>query len=92
MSKTSGFAFSDAALKFLSTVPKKLRGQIIKKARDLELNPHPPGSRPLKGCLTAEGDRIYRERSGDYRILYVVSGNPGHVLVLDIDNRKDVYR
>jgi mRNA-degrading endonuclease RelE of RelBE toxin-antitoxin system len=29
-------------------------------------------------------------RSGDYRILYVVRGMI--VCVLDIDNRKDVYR
>jgi len=32
------------------------------------------------------------ERSGDYRILYVVRKNPGEVIVLDIDNRKDVYK
>ena len=35
---------------------------------------------------------MYRERSGDYRILYVVRSNPAEVMILDIDNRKDVYR
>jgi len=35
-------------------------------------------------------ERVYRVRSGDYRILYCVRGII--VVVLDIDNRKDVYR
>jgi hypothetical protein len=41
---------------------------------------------------TDDGEPVYRERSGDYRILYVVRTNPDLVLILDIDHRKDVYR
>lgn len=37
-------------------------------------------------------DQVYRVRSGDYRILYVVRGNPHQIVVLDIDHRRDVYR
>jgi hypothetical protein len=46
----------------------------------------------LHDVATGEGDPVYRERSGDYRILYVVRSNPDEVLILDIDHRKDVYR
>ena len=92
MSPLFGFAFTQAALDFLATIPLKLRAQIIKKARALHLTPHPPGSLCLKGVTTDEGDRVYRERSGDYRILYVVRENPSEVIILDIDHRKDVYR
>lgn len=87
-----GFAFTDAALDFLGTLPPKIRKQIVKKAKALHTNPHPQGSKKLQDVVTDEGDPVYRERSGDYRILYVVRSNPGEVLILDIDHRKDVYR
>lgn len=87
-----GFAFTEDALAFLGTLPPKVRSQVIKKARALQTHPHPNGAIPLRGIVTADGDQVYRERSGDYRILYVVKSNPGEVIVLDIDHRKDVYR
>ena len=87
-----GFAFTAAALDFLATVPPKTRRQIIKKAKALHTNPHPPGSKKLQGVESSDGDPIFRERSGDYRILYVVKSKPDEILILDIDNRKDVYK
>lgn len=85
-----GFAFTSAALDFLATLPPKIRKQVIKKAKALHTNPHPQGSKKLHDVVTDDGDPVYRERSGDYRILYVV--RPDEVMVLDIDHRKDVYR
>jgi len=87
-----GFAFTDAALDFLEALPPKIRKQVIKKAKALHTEPHPPGSKKLHDVETAEGDPVYRERSGDYRILYIVRSNPAEVLILDIDDRKDIYR
>lgn len=87
-----GFAFTSAALDFLDTLPPKLRKQVIKKAKALHSNPHPQGAKKLHDVVTDDGDPVYRERSGDYRILYVVRSNPDEVLILDIDHRKDVYR
>lgn len=87
-----GFAFTDAALDFLEALPPKIRKQVIKKAKALHKNSFPQGSKKLHDVETPEGDPVYRERSGDYRILYVVRANPGEVLILDIDHRKDVYR
>jgi mRNA interferase RelE/StbE len=87
-----GFAFTDAALDFLGELPPKIRRQVIKKAKALHTTPYPPTSKKLHGIATSDGDPVYRERSGDYRILYVVRSKPYEVLILDIDHRKDVYR
>jgi mRNA-degrading endonuclease RelE of RelBE toxin-antitoxin system len=54
------------------------------------LNPYADGTKKLKGVTSDDGESVYRERSGDYRILYVV--REVEVVVLDIDHRKDVYR
>lgn len=87
-----GFAFTDRALDFIGTLPPKIRKQVVKKAKALLTNPFPQGSKKLKNVETDDGDPVYRERSGDYRILYVVRNEPSEVLIIDIDHRKDVYR
>jgi mRNA interferase RelE/StbE len=50
-------------------------------------DPHPPGSKKLEGA----GD-LYRIRVGDYRVLYTVEHDRLVVLVVDIGNRRDIYR
>lgn len=88
-----GFAFTDVALDFIETLSPKIRKQVVKKAKTLLANPFPPGCKKLHDVETDEGEPVYRERSGDYRILYVVRSKPSaEVMILDIDNRKDVYR
>lgn len=84
-----GFAFSALSLAYLRTLPKKLRQQIVSKVKGLAENPHPPGCKKIRGMKEREED-IYRLRSGDYRVLYVVRGTT--IAVLDINHRKDVYR
>lgn len=87
-----GLSFSGTALAFLSTVPHKFRAQIIKRSKSLINNPHPQGSKQLQGVTTPMGEPILRERSGDYRILYVLRKDPDQVVILDIDHRKDIYK
>lgn len=87
-----GFAFTDNALDAIAELPAKIRKQVIKKAKALLDNPHPPTSKKLKGVETPDGEAVYRERSGDYRILYLVRSDPAEILILDVDHRKDVYR
>lgn len=83
-------AFGPAATAFLDRMPTgKLRAQVAKKCRSLIANPHPPGCKKLKG-VTDGDEPVWRIRSGDYRILYVV--RKIEVIVLNIDDRKDVYR
>ena len=84
-----GFAYDRGCLDFLKTLDKKLRRQIVTKIQQLAADPHPAGCKCLQGTTDGE-ERVYRIRSGDYRILYVV--REPIVCVLDIDHRKDVYR
>ena len=55
-----GFAFTRSALKYLETLPPKLRKQVLRKARALHADPHPVGSKKLQGEETDEGEPIYR--------------------------------
>ena len=85
-----GFAFSERALEYLeSTVPTKIRGQIKRRIEKLADNPICPGSKRLIDVMDGEFP-VYRVRQGDYRILYSV--RPVIIVILDIGNRKDVYR
>lgn len=84
-----GFAYTETALKFLEGAPKKFQGQIKKKIETLAPDPHPPGCKKLKGVGDGT-EEVYRVRSGDYRVLYVV--RPNLIVVLDIGHRKEVYR
>jgi mRNA interferase RelE/StbE len=91
MTKTLfGLAFSEAAADFLDRMPAgKIRAQIAKKAKSLIHDPHPPGCKKLAGMKNGD-EPVWRLRSGDYRILYSV--RELEVIVLDIGNRKDVYK
>lgn len=84
-----GFSYHARALAFLATLDKKRRRQIANHIQKLAGNPNPPGCKKLHEEMDGQ-ECVYRVRSGDFRILYVVR-NP-NIVVLDIDNRKDVYR
>lgn len=90
MAALYGFAFTEASLAYLeTTVPVKIRGQIKRRIEALAAKPMPPGSKKLIGVT--DGDHpVYRVRQGDYRILYSV--REIIIVILDIGNRKDVYR
>lgn len=90
MSALYGFAYTEIALKYLETqVPTKIRGQMKRRIEALAANPTPPGCKKLHGVLDGEHP-VYRVRQGDYRILYSV--RPVIIVILDIGDRKDVYR
>lgn len=92
MRRLFGFAFADAAADYMDSLPSgKLRAQVAKKAKSLIENQYPPGCKKLVNILNGD-EPVWRIRSGDYRILYVVRKNPDEVIVIDIDHRKDVYK
>jgi mRNA interferase RelE/StbE len=84
-----GFAYDKHCLDYLKTLDKKCRRQIVTKIRQLAANPHPATAKVVQGMVDGS-ERVYRIRSGDYRILYTV--REVIVCILDIDHRKDVYR
>jgi mRNA interferase RelE/StbE len=85
-----GYAYSEAALRYLErTCPAKVRAQIKQRVEALASNPTPQGCKKLHGVTDGEYP-VYRVRQGDYRILYSV--RPIIIVILDIGNRKDIYR
>lgn len=86
-----GFAIGPAATTFLDQLPAgKVRRQITRKVMSLAKDPRPRGRRKVQGVTWgADHDPVWRIRSGDYRILYVVRA--AETVVIDIGNRKDVY-
>lgn len=79
--------YLDTAEKALLRLPK----QVVKRVRDaiqaLKAEPHPPGSKKLKGA----GDK-WRIRVGDYRVIYLIEDGHLIILIIDVGHRKDIYR
>jgi mRNA interferase RelE/StbE len=76
------------AAKFLRELTDQRLASRFRKAFDtLAKNPRPPGCLKLQG-----GNELYRVRVGDYRIVYQVQDDILVVLVVDVGNRRDIYR
>lgn len=85
-------AYAEVALKYLEGLRSvKIRRQIKSRIDALVFDPFPAGSKKLEN-VTDHRDPVYRVRSGDYRVLYVVRSNAHQIVVLDIGDRKDIYR
>lgn len=73
--------------KRLHRIPKKDKERIMQKIDALENNPRPPDCKKLQGR-----PQLYRIRSGDYRIIYSIKDDMLIVLIIDVGNRKEIYR
>ena len=74
------------AQKFIEGQSKKVQRQLIQRIEALQEDPRPPASK----CLDAH-KKIYRVRSGDYRIIYQIKDRELLVIVAKAGDRKDVY-
>ncbi len=72
--------------KYLKKLPKKDVEKIIKTIEALSTEPRPRWIEKLKSRVG------YRVRAGNYRIIYTVEDKKLIVFVIDIDDRKDVYK
>ena len=72
--------------KDLKAIPKKDVKRIISAIRRLADEPRPPGAKKLSG------QERYRIRQGNYRILYTIEDEKLIVCVVQVGNRRDVYR
>ncbi|MBI4869264.1 MAG: type II toxin-antitoxin system RelE/ParE family toxin [Candidatus Wallbacteria bacterium] len=79
----------EAAERVLDGFEPKLYRQVMRRVLSLREVPEPASSEQLKNTRQ-DGHAVRRERSGDYRILYYVTADT--VVVLEIGDRKDVYR
>lgn len=69
MASLCGFAFSEAALRYLEkTVPTKLRGRIKRRIEKLAANPFPNDRKRLIDVSDREYP-VYRVWEDDYRII-----------------------
>ncbi|OGF54726.1 MAG: hypothetical protein A2Z21_00950 [Candidatus Fraserbacteria bacterium RBG_16_55_9] len=85
-------SLTEFAKEKLKLVPAKRRLQTITKIQDrLSQKPLPDGkaTRKLEGVKTPDGHSVYRLRSGDYRILYLILSNQ-QVYVLDVVPRDEL--
>lgn len=73
----------------LLAIPRERIGQVLAKI-EKELRPDPSPHDPIKKKLHGYQGKVYRLRSGDYRVLYTYG--EGWVTLLGVDDRKDVYR
>lgn len=76
------------ALKEIASLDRRAdRARIMERIHNLAGNPRPHGSKKLEGPFER-----YRLRQGDYRILYEIRDEVLVVTVVQVGNRKDVYR
>lgn len=80
--------FTKSAVKEISRIDSNAdRERILKRIHDLSVNPRPDGSKKLKGFQ----DR-YRLRQGDFRVLYEIRDRILVVTVIEVGNRREIYR
>jgi len=73
-------------VKELHGLPSTVVGRIVPRLEHLAASPRPPGCKKLKG-----GDREWRIRVGDYRIVYEIDDSAKTVDVTRIAHRREVY-
>jgi mRNA interferase RelE/StbE len=78
--------FRDSVAKDLRAIPKKDVARILRRFDQLAEDPRCHGAEKL-----TEQDR-YRIRQGNYRIIYEIHDNILIVVVVQVGNRREVYR
>jgi mRNA interferase RelE/StbE len=79
-------ALTSSAEKELHRLPKKAIARIVSRLEQLVSTPRPPDCKKLKG-----GDKEWRIRVGDHRIVYVVDDAVKTVDVTRIAHRREAY-
>jgi mRNA interferase RelE/StbE len=73
--------------KDLRNLPKGMVSRVMLRIESLTENPFPPGFAKL-----ASTEKMYRVRTGDYRVVYEVDSSAGIVTVHYVRHRREVYR
>ena len=79
-------ALTASAAKELKNLPGQLVERIVPRLESLAANPRPPGCKKMLG-----GDREWRIRIGDYRVVYTIDDTKLLVEVTRIRHRSGVY-
>ena len=79
---------SQNAQNFLNKLDNSIKQRIEQTLKRLENNPVPSDTKFI-GRL--EGDKIFRYRIGDFRVLYMLNESTQTILITKIDKRSRVY-
>lgn len=79
--------FKPTAEKELDELPEYIAKKVSYVVDNLQINPRPFGSKKLVGM-----SNVWRQRVGDYRILYEIHDNMSLVRVLRVRHRKEAYQ
>lgn len=79
--------FTASAERELKKLPPRMIARILSRIQNLASNPRPAGCKKLQG-----GDREWRIRVGDYRVVYTIDDPKLLVEITRIRHRKDVYQ
>lgn len=79
--------FLGSAARELASLPKSRQRNLARYIGNLGENPFPPGAKKLES-----EDKLYRLRSGDYRIIYEADEDAKTVTIIKVGHRRDIYR
>lgn len=70
----------------LNKLPRSLHQLMLERIENLAVTPLPSGVKKLQGRAG------WRQRVGDYRILYTIDNKKREIAVLSVAHRKEVYQ
>jgi mRNA interferase RelE/StbE len=73
--------------KFIEAQPAKIQRQLLAHIDSLASNPRPPNCK-----LLYADEKLYRIRSGNYRIIYQIRDKILLVVIVKVGDRKNIYR
>ena len=76
-----------SAVKEIEALPEQNRLRVGAIIDGLANEPRPHGSQKIHGA-----SNVYRQRDGDYRIVYEIRDRELVVTVVQVGNRREVYR
>ena len=79
--------WKNTALRELKQLDRQVLQRLVTAAEGIASDPRPVGARKLTGS-----DHTYRNRVGDYRIVYEISDDDGLVEIVRVRHRRDAYR
>jgi mRNA interferase RelE/StbE len=79
--------FKPRASRFIEAQPAKIQRQLFTHIEALAFNPRPAGCK-----LLHTEEKLYRIRSGNYRIIYQIQDKILLVVIVKVGDRKDIYR
>ncbi|HLF54574.1 MAG TPA: type II toxin-antitoxin system RelE/ParE family toxin [Candidatus Nanoarchaeia archaeon] len=82
--------FSRKADKFLDKCEKDLCKRLVGAIQELQESPFPKDAKRVENQWF-EGEKIFRIRIGDYRVLYCVDHQKSRIMIVNIDKRERVY-